>query len=221
MCTSMICLQVSMRPSIDSILADSVVQRKQDSFNRKKNNNQKLKETPPSSGGRLSGSGDKDVPANGQDLLTAKMRQLALKEKELETLELLEKCSCENSYVTTEAAPRVGRLSPSSDDTDSLSVALPSCLLSGKSKDSPSPKKHVTFYNVLNGKENQRRKPGSVLQHVPQPYKFKSTETSMTSEGRACDFLFRNPLITGLSGLGGREIRTKYTRRDFGLLNFR
>ncbi|GFR95863.1 serine/threonine-protein kinase Nek2 [Elysia marginata] len=29
-------------------------------------------------------------------------------------LELLEKCSCENSYVTTEAAPRVGRLSPSS-----------------------------------------------------------------------------------------------------------
>ena len=74
-----------MRPSIDSILADSVVQRKQNSLNRKNANAQKLKEAPHA-GVRLSGSGDKDLPASGQDAVASKMRQIALKEKELESM---------------------------------------------------------------------------------------------------------------------------------------
>ena len=76
--------QVSKRPSIDSILADSEVQRKQDSLNRKNADMRNSKETPLS-GGRLSGSGDKDPPSSGQEAVAAKMRQLSLKEKELES----------------------------------------------------------------------------------------------------------------------------------------
>ncbi|KAK3792257.1 hypothetical protein RRG08_007337 [Elysia crispata] len=228
----MIQVEVSMRPSIDSILADSVVQRKQNSLNRKNANAQKLKEAPHA-GVRLSGSGDKDLPASGQDAVASKMRQIALKEKELESrerslaikekladdklkraMELLEKCNCGKRYASGEATPRIGGLSPSSEDTDSELVTPPSCLLSGKTKDSHSPKKHVTFHNILNSKENLRQKLG------PELYNYKSTETFLREE-KSCDFLFRNPGITGLSGFGGRDMRTKYTRRDFGLLNFR
>lgn len=127
----MIQVEVSMRPSIDSILADSVVQRKQDSLNRRNGNNHKLKETSLAKA-RLSGSGDKESTSE-QDALAAKMRQLALKEKELESrerslasreklaedklkraMELLEKCSCGNSYTSGEPTPRFGRVSPSS-----------------------------------------------------------------------------------------------------------
>ncbi|RUS74057.1 hypothetical protein EGW08_018184 [Elysia chlorotica] len=234
----MIQVEVSMRPSIDSILADSVVQRKQDSLNRKNSNVPKSKETRHS-GGRLSGSSEKEAPVSvsGQETVVAKMRQLALKEKELESRErslaikeklaedklkrareLLEKCSCGNRYASGEATPRLGGLAPSSEDADSELVTPPSCLLSGKTKDSHSPKKHVTFHNILNSKENLRGKLGQVFPIDIEPY--KSTETSLRNE-KSYNFLFRNPGIADLSPYTGREMRTKYTRKDFGLLNFR
>ncbi|GFO26039.1 serine/threonine-protein kinase nek2-like [Plakobranchus ocellatus] len=257
----MIQVEVMMRPSIDSILADSVVQRKQDSLNKKNANQKKIKETPSS--GRMSGSGDRNVPVTTPDSIATKMRQLALKEKELESrerslairekladdkmkraMEILGQCRCGMGCASGGTTQRLGRLSPCSaglskdiskvrpamggeltytvsDDaeTDSVPISPPSSLTSAKTKDSDSPKKHVTFYNILNGDENLRQKLNPVFRHDANLY--PTPQISRDIITNSSDFLFRVPGVSNIGGLTSRGMITKYTRRDFGLLNFR
>ncbi|CAG5123695.1 unnamed protein product [Candidula unifasciata] len=177
----MIQVEVIRRPNIDAILADPLIQRKQDSLARRNGNRNKKLEFD-----RVTGSGDQgDV--RYEDFL-AKMRQLELKEKELEsrekTLALREKLFEERVKRAKEAdryqhpdSTSINQASPATSYTpcaDEDSFTHPSSCLSSGSKDPDSPKKHVTFHDYLNGKENLRQNKSFIFNSYTGTYSMEN-----------------------------------------------
>ncbi|XP_005106236.1 serine/threonine-protein kinase Nek2 isoform X2 [Aplysia californica] len=232
----MIQVEVVRRPSIDSILADPIVQCKQETLERRMS-------AVPLCGDLASdqsGGSDQDL-ANKQEELQAKMRQLELKEKELESreksvalreklaeekmkkaLELLDQYRRGDTSSTTAtpvATPR--SIIPWSPSQEDCSFGSPHSCLS-KGRDPESPKKHVTFHDYLNGKENlrQRSSPYSGLTLNAYTGLYTGREETYTRDLLRRDEV-RDRLFSAKdrTSLGSRDIDSRFTSKN--LLYFR
>ncbi|CAL1527590.1 unnamed protein product [Lymnaea stagnalis] len=166
MIRKLIQVEVAKRPSIGSVLADALIQSKMKILNQK-NFNKAVAAIPEKS--LMSGSGDA-TRIKKEDLL-AKMRLLELKEKELESRErslalrekaaeeklrrareLMEEYRHRSDSAACGPTPRTPSLSPCPELTGTQTM-----FSSGHSTPDAA-KKHVTFHDCLNGKENLRQK---------------------------------------------------------------